>query len=143
MPFSQRVSAEVNNGNFWEQARLIYRSPAVSTAGFTHVEGFVTFDVVGDTNPGADIAILIDVVQGCGSIGSRGPLVAIGSYAGLPGKAYLGVGRYEVPLVAGGGAQTASGLSLDAYVAVYLAGVGLGRVIDLVIDGALVAGATR
>jgi len=122
----------------------------MSVDGFSHVDGFVTFDVVSDTNTGHPILILIDLVQQCGSAGSRGVSRTVGFAGVLPPAGigvidvpYVGVGAYTVPLATGGGNLSDKGLPLGASVVVRISGLPVGRVVDLVIDGAITAGAFR
>lgn len=143
----------VLNGLIWgvDQAQQVYRSPALSTDGHTHVEAYVTLDIITDSAPGGDFALLVYLVQACGSAGCRGARQAIGF--GIPGlpfwnKGYPGPGPYTLFLSTGGSGSgqrldPTPSLALGAAVEIWATGGPAGREFHVALDGAIVAGDVR
>lgn len=141
LPFHRSLTIVFDGALIPQDAPTFFRSQGMETHGLTLANCFFQLNIKTDTNPGQPIALFGTLVQMFGAAGADSPIQGVSQ--GIPGfgKAYVGVGSYSVPAIRAG--SPAARNSLAESLSFELRGVGgpAGRVVEVDIDGHIVAGA--
>ena len=148
VPFRHQLDIVFNGQDELSWARQVYRSQDLDMQGYTLVNAYVSLSILSDTNIGSTFALLGSLITVSGSAESRGPWSMVG--IGIPfgfnwGKNYVGPGTYALNLAEATSQVDSEGSVLATAAHWKLSAVGrpLGRVMQVRIEGSLVAGKTN
>lgn len=143
LTFKRRVKVRLNGSFLPSEATKQWESQSLATHGLTRAEAFVTVTLRVDSGPEAPFALLGRLNQSAIAGGCPGPQQAISfGIPGLPGKGYQGPGTYDFGLLPTGSLQSQVGLAPVVKFELWALGRPLGRILDCLVDGSIVAGWT-